>query len=186
MAKLLSGGLLASAMTVSGLAQAEWTTFPFQDPNWDPEFTVALTTGSFDPTDSAYDTETANGLQVSLNCPWFGPPRGSLRQQFNYNVVDATGGSVRTLELNPHWFTTAGDLRWGFGPGLGYMWVDPDVGSDESVWTAQLNLSVEYRSGALFLGAGTRYQLTEEKDLFGAGKTSLDNVLTTIRIGMNF
>ena len=93
--------LLASSVTLA----AEWTFLPYQDSDWSPDFTLAAATGSaaIDSTTkdkatgvsgSDSSTETINGLQLSLNCPWFSPPSGNIRQQFNYNSFSDSDGDL--------------------------------------------------------------------------------------------
>lgn len=173
----LTCGLLFAVLAAP--AQAEgWKMLPFKEPGWSPEFTLSVNTGPMDFDVDGVDTDNATGLQLSLNCPWFSPPAGNIRQQFNYNTFDHDGVKVTTFEMNPHWYTGKGGLTFGAGPGIGYVWVDPDSGSDDSMWALQLSADVEYRTGALFIGAGTRYQFTENGDA--------DNLLTQVKVGVNF
>ena len=183
MKKTLFGGLaLLAASTLAAPAMAEgWKAMPVMEDGWDPEFTVALTYGPMNFDEDGVDDENATGAQFSLNCPWFGPPAGAIRQQFNYNSVEvASAVDVTTFELNPRYYMGDGSVTFGFGPGVGYMWADD--GTEDNVWTFQVGADVEYRSGAMFVGAGTRYQVTQD---FDDGEDA-NNLLTTVKLGVNF
>ena len=159
--------------------------WPYKDPNWDPDFNLFVTAGQFDPTIDGAKTETVTGLQLSLNCPWFGPPVGAIRQNMNFNMVSGDTYDLKTFEINPRWYAVDGDLRYGAGPGFGYMWLTPDVGSDASSVTLQLSASVEYTIDSIIVGAGTRYQHTLDQDINGSGE-GMNNMLTDIKIGFKF
>lgn len=188
MRKQIAQGLLVlAASTLASQALAgEWEMLPFKNAGWSPDFTLALTTGPMDPDVDGVDSDTASGVQLSLNCPWFSPPEGTIRQQFNYNTFDDGNVEIKSFELNPHWYVGDEALQYGFGPGLGYVWATPKGLDEQGMWSVQLSADIEYRSGAFFVGAGTRYQVTQSKD-FGAGtKDDANNLLTQIKVGMNF
>jgi hypothetical protein len=65
------------------------------------------------------------------------------------------------------------------------MWTDVDVGKAENMWTLQLGGDLEYRQGALFLGAGARYMWTQDKYV-GLSKEGADNWLVQVKAGINF
>lgn len=184
---IVQGLLLLAASSLASQALAgEWEMLPFKKDGWSPDFTLALTAGPMDPDVEGVDSDTATGVQLSLNCPWFSPPEGSIRQQFNYNVFDDDNVEIKSFELNPHWYVGDETLQYGFGPGLGYLWVTPNGGDEQGLWSLQLSADIEYRTGAFFVGAGTRYQFTQSKD-FGAGsKQDVNNLLTQIKVGVNF
>ncbi|WP_018936253.1 hypothetical protein [Thioalkalivibrio sp. ALJ24] len=162
-----------------GTAQAgEWTTSPYQDPEWSPDFTLAATAGPMDVDVSGVGSDTAVGAQFSMNCPWFSPPAGNIRQQFNYNRFDNDGLKLQTFEMNPRWFGGSGRLTYGAGPGIGYVRTNPDDESSDSMWAFQVGADVEYRHGALFAGAGVRQQFTSGGDA--------DNLLGQVKVGVNF
>jgi len=110
-----------------------------------------------------------------------------IRQQFNYNRFDEDGLEIATLEMNPRYYMGEGDLTFGVGPGIGYVWAEADAaGVDEGMWALQLGADIEYRRGALYLGAGTRYQLTQDEELGNTGEKGVDNGLSTVKVGVNF
>jgi hypothetical protein len=43
---------------------------------------------------------TYQGLEFSLDCPWFQPPKGTLRQQFNYGTYSKDNVSLAVLSNN--------------------------------------------------------------------------------------
>lgn len=186
MATRILSCILALACGAGQAVAGEWRMMPFKDAEWSPDFTVALTYGVLDPDTNIADSDGALGLQVSLNCPWFSPPSGIIRQQFNLNRFDDHGLELTTFEINPRYYIGDGNLRFGFGPGFGYMWADPPLGGNEGLWTLQLGADIEYRTGALFLGLGTRYQFTENERVGFSRDSGMDNWLTTAKVGMNF
>jgi hypothetical protein len=186
--KLVSLGLLASLVAVPVFAEEEsgWVIGPAFEEGWKPEFTLALAANYIEPDISGIDGDSSLGLQLSLNCPWFQPPSGVIRQQFNINQFDKGGIKLTTFEINPRYYVeTSPNFRVGFGPGFGYMWTDANVGAEEGMWTLQLGGDLEYGQGALFLGAGARYQFTQNKDL-GIGNDGADTWLVQLKAGVNF
>lgn len=164
-----------------------WTIAPFLDDDFDPHFTAAVTTGSMNLKLPGAGTDTVNGLMLSLNCPWFQPPKGTIRQVFNYNVYDDGNYDVKTFEMNPRYFVSVSpSVQLGVGPGVGYMWIDSDVGNDAEVWTFQVGADLDYRNKNLFLGLGTRYMITEEDDIGTRTDQDADNWVVQLRAGLNF
>lgn len=175
----LAGTLLAT--TASADSFKMW---PYKDANWDPEFNLSVTAGQFDPRANNADTESVLGIQLGLNCPWFGPPVGDLRQQFNLNKVNGDGYDLTTFEINPRWYAVDGNLKYGAGPGFGYMWLKPDVGDDAASFTLQASVAVEYRINKISIGAGSRFQRSLDREMFGT--QSGDNFITDIKLGFDF
>jgi len=177
---------VAGTLVATSVSAGEYIKmWPYKDPNWDPEFNLSIAAGQFDPQNSGMDSESVTGVQLSLNCPWFGPPLGALRQQFNFNVVDADTYTINTFEINPRWYAVDGNLRYGAGPGFGYMWINPDVGENADTWTLQLSVAAEYRIDKISFGIGSRYQYTMDQDINRSGE-GMDNVLTDVKIGFDF
>ena len=110
---------------------------------------------------------------------------GAIRQNMNYNIVNGDGYKLNTFEINPRWYAVDDNLRYGAGPGLGYLWYKPDAGDDASSVTLQLSASVEYTIDKFIIGAGTRYQYTLDQDINGSGD-GINNMLTDIKIGFDF
>ncbi|MDH5784719.1 MAG: acyloxyacyl hydrolase [Chromatiales bacterium] len=185
--KVLLVSLTGTLFCGSALAGEYIKMWPYKDPNWDPEFNLSVTAGQFDPSPNGMQNETSLGLQLSLNCPWFGPPVGALRQQFNLNKVDGDGYDLTTFEINPRWYAVDGNLRYGAGPGFGYMWIKPESSllGDESSFTLQVSAAIEYRIDNISLSAGTRYQHTSNQDMWGSGD-GMNNIITDIKIGFDF
>ncbi len=172
-----------STLTFSSAAFADgWKMFPFLDASWKPNFTLAATVGSMDIKDVG--AATSPGLELSLDCPWFQPPKGSLRQQFNYGTYSKDNISLSIWEMNPHYYMTVAE-GWtvGFGPGVGY--VQGTVGSYEAkLPSIQFSADVNYRNGHYFAGIGARVQ-NARNDQIGA-LTGLDNSLVNVKMGYNF
>ena len=164
----------------------EWITGPAFKPDFKPHFTLAVTGGYLNPDIDGISSDSAPGIQLSLNCPWFTPPSGAIRQQFNYNTFDSDGQSLKSLEMNPRYFVSASpSILVGFGPGLGYVWTESDLGKDKNVWALQLGADIEYRHKRLYLAVGSRYQWTQDKEL-GVANSCANNLLTQAQIGFNF
>lgn len=186
--KLVCLGLLATLTAASAYADEEsgWVIGPAFEEGWEPEFTLALAANYIDPDIPGLDGDSSLGLQVSLNCPWFQPPSGVIRQQFNLNQFDKGGIELTTFEINPRYYVeVTPSFRAGLGPGFGYMWTDANVGESEGMWTLQLGGDLEYRQGALFLGAGARYMWTQDKKI-GLNNDGADNWLVQVKAGINF
>lgn len=175
--------LTAAALSGSALAEG-WVMGPAFKDGWDPEFTLAAVGGSMD-VDNA-DSATYKGLEFSLNCPWFQPPTGAIRQQFNIGTYDDNGFEITSFEMNPNYFMTLSpNLSLGIGPGVGYARTSYLNGPTEGLWSVQASANLNYRSGPLFLGAGARYQDTRDKTL-APGIRGADNWLINAKIGINF
>ena len=176
---------VAGSLFATSASAQMFETMPSKDPNWKPEFALAITTGQFDPKTSGSETESSIGIQLSLNCPILKPASGIIRQQFNYERVNGSGYDVSSLEANPRWYAVEGNLRYGAGPGFGYMSVSPNAASSESTFTLQLGAAIEYRLDSITIGADSRYMYTMDQDMFGSGD-GMDNTLTKVSVGFNF
>ncbi|MEI7841502.1 MAG: hypothetical protein WCI39_00600 [Gallionellaceae bacterium] len=183
MKRSLSTLAVISTLAISGSALADgWKTLPFLDAGWKPNFTLAATVGSMDIKDVG--AATSQGLELSLDCPWFQPPQGALRQQFNYSTYKKDNISLNIWEMNPHYYITVAE-GWtvGFGPGVGY--VQGTVGSYEAkLPSIQFSADVNYRKGHYFAGVGARVQ-NARNDQIGT-LTGLDNSLLNVKLGYNF
>lgn len=163
-----------------------WTFAPFRDDGWEPKFTLALTAGYMDVDNSDANGDLVPGAQVSLDCPWFAPPKGTIRQQFNYNYYHDGDLKIRSYEINPRYYLDINpSTRVGFGPGFGYVVADQDGGEHKGMWSYQLGADVEYRDDGLFYGFGVRYQGTE-KETLGPDDEGADNWLAQFKVGVNF
>jgi hypothetical protein len=176
---------LLSTIALSGSALAEgWVVGPAFKDGWDPEFTLAAVGGSMDP--DHVSSDLYKGVEFSLNCPWFQPPTGTIRQQFNIGTFDDNGLEITSFEMNPNYFMTlTPNLTLGVGPGIGYVRASINNGPTEGLWSIQASANLNYRSGPLFMGAGVRYQNTED-DALAAGVNGADNWLVNAKIGFNF
>jgi len=179
--------LLLVLFSATGSMAAEgWKFLPFNDAEWSPEFTLAFSYGRMNLDTDLGSSDPALGLQFSLNCPWFTPPQGMIRQQFNYNRFDEGQLEIATLEMNPRYYLGDGNFTFGVGPGIGYVWVDQDGVDSEGLWAFQLGADIEYRKNHLFLGVGSRYQITQNDKIGTSNDNGMDNWLTTVKAGVNF
>lgn len=181
----LSAVALFSMLTVSGSTLADgWILAPAFKDGWDPEFTVAAVGGSMDTDDTG--SGFYKGVEFSLNCPWFQPPKGKIRQQFNIGRYDNDGLEMTSFEMNPNYFfTLSPNWSLGVGPGVGYARASYNNGSTEGLWSIQASVNLNYRNGPLFAGVGARYQDTRDKQL-APGVEGADNWLLSAKIGFNF
>lgn len=182
-----AGAVLILSQAGAGFAgESGWVLGPAFKPGWDPAFTLAATAGYLDPDVHGASGDAAYGLQFSLNCPWFQPPAGVIRQQFNFNYFDEGDLEMKTLEMNPRYFMALSHgLTIGVGPSIGYVWADADAGKSPGMWAGGLGADLDYRVGSLFFGIGTRYQWTQNKTV-GFDKGGADNLLITVKVGVNF
>ena len=181
-----------SGTLFSGTALAEdekgWTILPYQNSDFDPHFTVGIATGTMKPSESDTSSGGFNGLVLSLNCPWFQPPTGTIRQVFNYNVYDEDNVKIKTFEMNPRYFIPVSpSVQIGFGPGVGYVTVAPDNSAESHVLSFQVGADLDYRNKNLFAGVSARYMMTQE-DKFGGStnESDVDNLAIQLRVGYNF
>ena len=92
-----------STLAISGSALADgWTLGPAFKDGWKPEFTLAAVVGSMDVKNIG--TAEYQGAELSLNCPWFQPPTGTIRQQFNIGTYENGSASLTSFEMNPNYF----------------------------------------------------------------------------------
>lgn len=187
MFKLIALSLLLSSSIVS--ASDEWEFFPaFNDDSWEAEAALSATVGYMDIGNSVAGGGVTYGLQLAFNCPVFTIPGDDVvLQQINLNFYDNNDLELTTLEINPHYFWNVSDnMRFGVGPGLGYIWTDTKQGKDPNLWAAQAGFAIEYRKDSLYASFGSRYQWTESKTIGYEKNEDMDNLLTTFKVGYNF
>lgn len=180
----LSAIAVLSTLAISGSALADgWTFFPVKNDGWKPEITLSAVVGSMDVKDIG--TSEYQGAELSLNCPWFQPPTGMIRQQFNIGKWEHGNASLTSFEMTPHYYVSvAPGWTVGGGPGIGY--IHGYVGEQEAdMSSVQLSGSVNYRNGHFFAGAGARYQDSLNKEI-APGVKGMDNWLVSAKIGLNF
>ena len=173
-----------STLAISGSAMADgWTMFPVSKDGWKPEVTLAAVVGSMDVKNIG--SAEYQGAELSLNCPWFQPPAGAIRQQFNIGTYNNGNASLTSFEMNPHYYVSvAPGWTIGAGPGIGY--VHGYVGDkDADMSSIQVSASANYRNGHFFAGAGARYQDTLNKEIV-PGVKGMDNWLISAKVGINF
>lgn len=175
---------VVSTLAMSGSALANgWKTLPFQDADWKPNFTLAASVGPMNIKEIG--TAIYQGSELSLDCPWFQPPTGLLRQQFNYGYYSNGNVKLKNFELNPHYYVTVAE-GWmiGAGPGVGYIF--GVVGHYEvKLPSIQFSAGVNYRKGHYFAGLGARVQNARNDDI-APGITGVDNTLVNVKLGYNF
>ncbi len=184
----LFGVLLLSSNAYAESNKVEF--FPILEDNWDADLAVSATAGYMDIGNSIASGGATYGLQAAFNCPVFTiPGKNVILQQLSVNFYDNNDLELTTFEINPHYFWQLSDeLRFGVGPGLGYIWTDTKGGKDPDLWAGQAGFAIEYRKGNLYANFGSRYQWTESARFrYNSNKKDdMDNLLTTFKIGYNF
>ncbi len=164
--------------------------FPAFKDNWDADLAISATAGYMDIGNDVAGGGATYGLQAAFNCPVFTiPGKNVILQQLSVNFYDNNDLELTTFEINPHYFWQLSDeLRFGVGPGLGYISTDVKNGRDPDLWAGQAGFAVEYRKGNLYANFGSRYQWTESARFYRTNdkKEDMDNLLTTFKIGYNF
>ena len=185
--EMLRGSLAAAAIAFPGIGfSGEWVMGPAFKEGWIGDYTAAVTAGYMALDNDSASDDSSLGLQFALNCPWFRPPEGMIRQQFNLNRFDHDGLELTSLEMNPRYFwDLPSNFTLGVGPGVGYVWTDPDEGKSPNLWSLQAGVDLDYRQGVFYFGVGTRYQWTENKRV-GLNDNGVDNWLTSVKVGVNF
>lgn len=160
----------------------------FLDDNWKADAALSATTGYMDIDSSVAGGGMTYGLQLAFNCPVFTiPGEDVVLQQINLNFYDNNDLELTSLEINPHYYWKISDeVKFGAGPGLGYIWTDSKRGKDSDLWAGQFGFALEYRKDSLYASFGSRYQWTASETIGEDEDKDLDNLLTTIKIGYNF
>jgi len=184
MKRRLAAFAVLSTLALSGSAMADgWTLGPAFKDGWKPDFTMAAVIGSMDADHAS--SGAYKGAEFSLNCPWFQPPTGTIRQQFNIGSYQNGNMSLTSFEINPNYFiSVAPGWTVGAGPGIGY--VHAYVGDHAAALASfQVSANLNYRNGPFFFGAGARYQDTRNKEI-APGINGADNWLVSAKVGINF
>ena len=173
--------LAATLVTLSFAASADgWRFAPLlTDPSFKLEPSIALTANRVDPKDGNWDTSM--GIDFNFNCGLLQDPQNRMRTHINISRSDDDGVSVNAFELSPRYTVPMGQgLSVGVGPSLAVYKVS-GRGYDETLLAAGVAAGINYRAGALFLGADVRYHNTEEKR--GA---DFNNWTMGLKAGVNF
>ncbi len=181
-------GFLGFSGLTHAAEESGWVLFPFLKDGWKTNFTVAASSGRLNPAGNLGNTGTYSGLEVSLDCPWFSPPKGRLRQQFWLGTFDNGAVKFTSFELNPRWYVALSESKkweFGIGPGFGYMNADTSLSKGIEMATFQVGADLNYRNGAFFFGVGARYQDTRDKQIL-PNHYGADNSLVVAKIGLNF
>ena len=168
MTKHIIGLIAIAGLTLASprlWADSGWNFLPVKGDGFDPDLTLSVTGGIMNPQPHGLDTDLVFGLELSMNCLLLDPPQGTIRQQVSYTHYDDSGLEITSFEINPHYLYRVDDkFSIGIGPGIGY--VDADGRRvNEGAFALQGGVSLHYKmSDRLFLGAGARYQWTQELD----------------------
>jgi hypothetical protein len=173
--------LAATLLTLSIAASADgWRFAPLlTDPSFKLAPSIALTANHVDPKDGT--STTGAGIDFNFNCGLLQDPQNRMRTHINIGHNNEDGFSVNAFELSPRYTIPMGQgLSMGVGPSLAVYKVS-GRGYDETLLAAGVAAGINYRVGALFLGADVRYHNTEEKQ--GA---DFDNWTVGLKAGVNF
>ena len=158
--------------------------FPVADESYELGLSVAPKFGILGPATGTLDVRPVYGAELAVNCLLFDLPAGTVRTGFSYNYYQEDSVSLSTLELSPVYFYQISDrISAGVGPGVGYMMLRPDGGSDINLWGVQAVSGVRYTQGIFYAGIEGRYQwhVTDDSDL---GNERLDNYLMALKVGI--
>jgi hypothetical protein len=153
--------LAATLVTLSFVASAnEWRFVPLMtDPSFKLEPSIALT----------------------ANCGLLQDPQNRMRTHINIGSKNEDDVSVNSFELSPRYTVPLGQgLSIGVGPSLAVYRLS-GRGYEETLLAGGVAAGINYRSGALFLGADVRFHDTEKKQ--GA---DFDNWTVGVKVGVNF
>jgi hypothetical protein len=173
--------LAATLVTLSFVASAnEWRFVPLMtDPSFKLEPSIALTANSVDPIDGPNRSST--GIDFNFNCGLLQDPQNRMRTHINIGSKNEDDVSVNSFELSPRYTVPLGQgLSIGVGPSLAVYRLS-GRGYEETLLAGGVAAGINYRSGALFLGADVRFHDTEKKQ-----GTDFDNWTAGVKVGVNF
>jgi hypothetical protein len=108
-------------------------------------------------------------------------PQNRMRTHINIGSKNEDDVSVNSFELSPRYTVPLGQgLSIGVGPSLAVYRLS-GRGYEETLLAGGVAAGINYRSGALFLGADVRFHDTEKKQ--GA---DFDNWTVGVKVGVNF
>lgn len=171
------------ALSGNALAADSWEILPVLKDGWKPDFSFAAEIGTMDVKNGGRGDY--QGVEFALNCPWFCPPTGNLRQEFHLGAYKNGEYSLTTFEMDPHYmFPLSPNWSVGGGPGIGF--VKAYVGDKTATMSSfQVTGDIDYNNGHFFFGFGARYQNTLNKEI-APGVRGMDNWLVSAKIGLNY
>jgi hypothetical protein len=173
--------IAASLAALSVSTQAEgWrfaTGFTEQGYKFDPS--LAGTVNYVDPND--YSSDTGFGVDFNFNCALIQDPQNRIRTHLQFGRVSDSGLKANAFELSPRYTVPlSGGFSIGVGPSLAMYQVELP-GYDKNLYGVGVAAGVNFRSGALFLGADARYHDTQSKS-----GVNFDNLTLGVKAGVNF
>lgn len=169
--------ILSAAAAALVLAAAALPARGGDNPNYAPEFAIALKGGVWNTDTHGLDAAGAYGIELSANDPMIDPLIGKVRHMLSFNHADHDGLELSTVEWNTHWMIPAGPGLWlGAGPGIGYVWADGHAIDNSAA--IQFGASAIKVVGHAQFGIESRYQWTEGD--------STNNWLTMLKVGYQF
>jgi hypothetical protein len=174
--------LATTLVTLSLAASADgWRFAPaLIDKNLKFEPSLAITANRVDPRSGS--GENAYGLDFNFNCGLIQDPNNRIRTHVNYGRISENGLKVHAFELSPRYMVpVAQGLSIGAGPSLAAYQVKSGGGYDETLYGIGVAGGVNYRAGALFVGADVRYHATQTER-----SADFDNWTAGVKVGINF
>jgi long-subunit fatty acid transport protein len=173
--------IAASLAAMSMAAQAEgWRLAPgFKEQGFRFDPSLAATVNYVDPKD--YSSDTGLGVDFNFNCGLIQDPQNRIRTHLQYGRIDKGDLTANAFELSPRYTVP---LNGGFSVGVGpsvAMYQVSMPGYDKNLFGYGVAGGVNFRSGALFLGADARYHNTQSK-----GGKNFDNFTLGVKAGINF
>jgi hypothetical protein len=166
-----------------GVQAGEMQFLPVLKAGYQADVAVAIVGGDMKVNDSS---NTAQGLEVSLNCPLLKPANHNIRQQASFIQTDKDGVKTQSFELNPHhMLINSGKFSAGIGASLGYTKVETAT-DDDGVATYGAGISTRYNivKGA-FVGAEVRYVKAQGLEIAGQ-EEKFNNSRAVVKLGYQF
>ena len=174
------------ALCAPVFAEKGWRLLPGTETDFTFKPTLSAVAGILSSNKYVGGTAAAYGVEASFMCPLIQNSTNNMRQQVSVVNYSKGGNSLLTVEANLHYrFPLIQNLKLGVGPGIGY--VRADAANDiQNMVAVQAGVSLHYIMDKLFLGAETRYQLTQRSDVGTGSSNGADNWRTLLKIGYNF
>lgn len=173
--------IAASLAALSVTAQAEgWRFAPgFTEQGYKFDPSLAGTVNLVDPDD--HSSDTGFGVDFNFNCALIQDPQNRIRTHLQIGRISDSGLKANTFELSPRYtMPLQNGFSVGVGPSLAMYQVDMP-GYDKNLFGIGVAAGVNFRSGALYLGADARYHDTQRK-----GGADFDNFTMAVKAGINF
>ena len=173
--------IAASLAALSLTAHAEgWRLLPgFTEQGFKFDPSLAATVNYVDP--RAHSSDTGLGVDFNFTCGLIQDPQNRMRTHVQFTRISDSDLDANAFEISSRYTVPlGGGLSVGVGPSLAMYQVDMP-GYDKNLFGIGVAAGVNFRSGALFLGADARYHDTQSR----SGE-NFDNFTVGVKAGINF